>query len=142
MGAIEMLEEIGKLDELIQTKLEECTKLRAMATDISAKPLDGMPYSDTGTVSQKLQVAVTKLIVLEEEIDHIVDAYIDRKKEIEGKLLMLPPDEYGALYRYYILGKPWEVVAEDMHYSRTQIWRLKNRGIELLDEILRKENIS
>lgn len=136
MNAESYLEQVKKLDELITAKLAEREELFALATDISAKPMDGMPFSNTGTVSQKMQNAVIKLVMLEKELDRIIDQYIDKKQEIVTVLEKLPDKEYGALHRHYIRYMTWEQVAEDMGYSTMQIWRIKTKGLEILQKLL------
>lgn len=130
------LEQVRKLDELINAKLAERDRLKALATDISAKPMDGMPYSNTGTVSQKMQNAVVNLIMVEKELDKIIDQYVDYKQEVVKTLEQLPEKEYGVLHRYYIRGMTWEQVAEDMGYSTVQIWRIKKNGLKILQDVI------
>jgi hypothetical protein len=131
------LNQVKKLDELINAKLEERTRLKAIATDISAKPIDGMPFSNTGTVSQRMPNAVINLIELAHEIDKLVDQYIDKKQEIVNVLETLPDKEYGVLHRHYIRYMTWEQVAEDMGYSTMQIWRIKKNALNILQNILK-----
>jgi DNA-directed RNA polymerase specialized sigma subunit len=134
MNAEEWLEQVKKFDQLINAKLAERERLIALATDISAKPIDGMPHSNTGTVSQTMQNAVVNLIMLAQEIDKLVDQYIDCKRHVVSVLETLPEKEYGVLHRHYIRYMTWEQIAEDMGYSTVQIWRIKNNGLKILQE--------
>ena len=122
MNAEKWLLQVRKYDELINAKLAERTRLNAIATDISPRPMDGMPFSNTGTVSQKIPNAVICLVELAHEIDKLIDKYIDLKKEVAALLEQLPDKEYGVLHRYYIRGMTWEQVAADMGYSNMQIF--------------------
>ena len=38
-----------------------------------------------------------------------------------------------ALERYYLQGQTWEKVAEEMHYSATQIYKLRKRALDEID---------
>lgn len=136
MDICQWLERVRKLDELITAKLAERDRLNELATDISAKPFDGMPYSNTGTVSQKMQNAVVDLVMLANEIDRVVDQYIDHKQRVVEALETLPEKEYGVLHRHYIRYMTWEQVAEDMGYSTTQIWRIKKNGLKILENVI------
>lgn len=136
MTAQQRLESIRKLDELINAKLAERTRLRELATATTAKPMDGMPFTNTGTVNQKIQDIVIKLVMLEEETNALIDKYIDEKQEIVRVIEMLPEREYGVIHRYYIQGMTWEQVAEDIGYCTTQVWRIKKCALEIIDDIL------
>lgn len=136
MNVYKWLEQVRKLDELINAKIAERDRLIALATDVSAKPMDGMPYSNTGTVSQRMQNAVINLIMLEQELDKIIDKYVDYKQEVVATLEKLPDKEYGVLHRHYIRYMTWEQVAEDMGYSTTQVWRIKKNGLKILQHVI------
>lgn len=139
MTAQQRLEDIRKLDELINAKLAERTRLRELATATTAKPMDGMPFTNTGTVNQKIQDIVIKLVMLEEETNALIDKYVDEKQEIVRVIEMLPEREYGVIHRYYIQGMTWEQVADDIGYCTTQVWRIKKIAFEIIEDILRDE---
>lgn len=136
MNVQEWLEQVRKLDQLIDAKLAEREKLIAMATDISPRPLDGMPFSNTGMVSKKVENAVINLIMLAGEIDKLVDKYVDYKQEVVKTLEKLPEKEYGVLHRHYIRYMTWEEVAEDMGYSTVQVWRIKKNAFKILEDVI------
>lgn len=136
MNAERYLNQVRKLDELINAKIAERDQLIALATDISAKPMDGMPHSNTGTVSQRMQNAVVNLIMLEQKLDKMIDQYVDYKKKVVKVLETLPDKEYGVLHRHYIRYMTWEQVAEDMGYSTTQVWRIKKNGLKILQHVI------
>ena len=139
MEAEAYLEQVRGLDEKIKAKIAEREQLIALATDVSSKPNDGMPFSNTGTVSQRMQDAVIKLIMLEQELNKIIDHYVDIKQEVIANLEKLPPDEYGVLHRYYIRYMTWEKVAEDLGCSSVHVWRIKIKGLNILKRLLQKE---
>lgn len=136
MTAEMYLNQVRKLDQLIDAKIAERDRLIALATDISPSPMDGMPHSNTGTVSQRMQNAVVNLIMLEQELDRIIDKYVDYKQEVVRMLEALPEKEYGVLHRYYIRYMTLEQIAEDMRYSTTQIWRIKKNGLKILQDVI------
>jgi DNA-directed RNA polymerase specialized sigma subunit len=136
MNAQEWLEQVKKLDELINAKLAERQRLIEIATDISAKPFDGMPHSNTGVVSQKMQNAVVNLIDLEHQIDRLIDQYVDYKKQVINSLEKLSANEYGVLHRYYIRYMTWEQVAEDMGVSGMTVWRWWQDGLKNLTNVV------
>jgi DNA-directed RNA polymerase specialized sigma subunit len=74
--------------------------------------------------------------MLAEEINRIIDTYIDQKKQITDALEKLPPNEFGVLHRYYIKYMTLEQIAEDMGYCRQQIWRFKKKGLNNLKDVI------
>lgn len=136
MNVEKWLNQVRKLDQLIDAKLAERDRLKALATDISPKPMDGMPFSNTGDVPQKMANAVIDLIMLAREIDKLIDQYIDMKQQVVKSLEQLPEKEYGVLHRHYIRYMTWEQVAEDMGYSSVQIWRIKKNALKILQNNL------
>lgn len=136
MDAREWLEYILKLDELIISGKAEVKRLKELATDISATPIDGMPRSDTGTVSQKMQNAVLNYVVLEQQLRGRVMEYEINRSCAMKLLERLPLDEYGALHRHYIRRMKWREVAEDMGYSERQIHRIKKKALQDLQDVI------
>lgn len=136
MNAEQWLEQVRKLDALIDAKIAERDRLIAVATDISAKPIDGMPYTNTGTVSQKMQNAVIDLVMLADEINRLIDKYVDYKKKVCDLLEKLPAVQYGVLHRYYIRYMTIEKIAEDMGYSVRQILRIKKKSLQNLEDVI------
>lgn len=136
MNVQDWLEQVKMLDELINAKLAERQRLIEIATDISPRVPDGMPPSNTGTVSQKMQNAVVSLIDLERQIDKLIDRYVDYKQQVIKVLEKLPTVQYGVLHRHYIRGMTWEKVAEDMGYSTVQIWRIRKKAFKNLEDVI------
>lgn len=135
MNVESWLQQVKKLDELISAKTAERDRLMEIATDISPRPMDGMPFDNTGTVSQRIPNAVIKIIAVEEEINKVVEQYISIRNQIVKHLELLPDKEYGVLHRYYIQYKTYEEIAKDMGYCTTQIWRIKNNGLKILKKL-------
>ena len=136
MNAQEWLEQVRKLDQLISAKLAERDRLKDMATDISPKPMDGMPFDNTGVVPRKMENAVARLIDLADELNKLVDMYTSHKEKVVKALELLPPNEYGVLHRHYIRYMTWEQVAEDMGFCTVQIWRIRKKALENLRNVM------
>ena len=136
MNVQRWLEQVKKLDELINAKLAERERLIDIATDISPRMPDGMPFNNTGVTSKKLENAVIALVELEREINKAIDNYVNYKQMIVKILEKLPAKEYGVLHRHYIRYMTWEQIAEDMGYSVMQIWRIKKNAFKLLEDVI------
>jgi DNA-directed RNA polymerase specialized sigma subunit len=136
MNAENYLNQVKMLDQLIDAKLAERVRLNEIATNISPKMPDGMPHSNTGMVSKTMENAIINLVMLEQEIDKLIDKYVDYKQEVVSNLEKLSAIEYGILHRYYIRYMTLEQIAEDMGYCRQQIWRLKKKGLQNLEDVI------
>ena len=136
MDVREWLESVGKLDELINNKIEERRRLNEIATDTSAKLPDGMPFNNTGTVNQKMQNAVVDLVMLGQELDKLIDKYVDEKQKIIAAIEKLPEKEYAVLHRYYIRRMKIEEIAEDMNVSTVSVWRIKKKALKNLANVI------
>lgn len=136
MDVIERLERIRKIDQLIDAKIAERERLERLATDISPRPIDGMPYFAKGTVSRKVENTVVAIITLEDELNKLIDYYVDYKQKVIAELEKLPANEYGVLHRRYIRYMTWEKIAEDMGYSVQHVRRIKAQALSSLSQIV------
>lgn len=130
-SARERLESIKKLDELIDSKMAERDRIHALRIN-TVGSIDGVPRSSG--ITDKIGTLTVKLITLEEELDSLIDRYVDEKADIVTEIEGLPEREYGVIHRYYIRRMTLEQVAEDIGYCTSQVWRIKEKGIEILDE--------
>lgn len=133
----EWLEQVAKLDQLIIGKLAERDRLMSLATNVSAKLPDGMPYSNTGMVSRKVENAVVELTMLSEEIDALIYKFNNLKKQVTETIEKLPCDEYAVLHRRYIRYMTWDEIALDMAYSTVQIWRIQKKAKKNLKDVIK-----
>ena len=133
MDVVAWLEQIRKLDQLIEAKIAERERVRMLAVN-TVGSMDGMPHAPG--ITDKVGNLTVKLISLGEELDALIDEYIDRKQEVVKVLETLPEREYGVLHRYYIRNMTWEQVAEDIGYCTTQVWRIKTNGLKLLQDAM------
>lgn len=133
----EWLEQVAKLDELIIGKLAERDRLMALATNVTAKPMDGMPYSNTGITSRKVENAVVELTMLSDDIDALIRKFKCLKKEVIETIEKLPCNEYAILHRRYIRYMTWEEIAEDMGFCTVQVWRIKKKAIKNLKDVMK-----
>ena len=125
-------------DELIKSKQLEYDEALELAANTTSKAPDGMPFSNTGQVSDRTGNGGVDLATLAQEKLMLIDTYTKAKEEVVGILKRLPVNEYKVLYRYYVLYMTWEDVARDINYSYSQVRRFKLSGYEHLAEILRE----
>ena len=147
MDICELLNNLDKIQELICGKkeerkqlIEERERLIALATDTSAKMPDGMPFTDTGIVSKKVENATIAKIAVENSIKDIDDAitqYINVKNTVIKALEQLPAKQYAVCHRYFIRHMTYEQIAEDLNCSTVTVWRIKEKAMKNLKEIFK-----
>ena len=71
-----------------------------------------------------------KIIELKEEINNLIDSYVDEKQAIIRTIERLPSLEYDVLHKIYIQGKNLVTVAEELDYSVQGIKNIKRRALE------------
>lgn len=120
------LELIKKLDILINNELLDKESIATLATK-TTQELSDMPHAPG--VSDKVGNLSVKLLLKQQEIDHIIDVFVDLKEEIKAQIMTLPADECDVMYKYYVLDWSLSKISDDKGYSVDWIKKLKWRGI-------------
>jgi hypothetical protein len=137
MTANELLNHVAMLDDLIKNTQAEYDDLLAIATKITPGANDGMPHANSG-ISDKVGKNGAKMADLLAELEGLVQHYTECKKTVTNALEQLPAIEYRVLYKYYIEHKGWARIATELHYSRMQVYRIKNKAIPKFIKILKE----
>lgn len=119
MNFMDKLKYARQAELCVQTELEHIERLHRIMK---------LPGRSLET-AQKL---AEKLAKLEQRLNRTIDHAVDRKNEALDLLDMLDGDERGVLYRYYILGKDWLKVADEMYLSERSVFNLRKRAIDKL----------
>lgn len=126
------LELVRKLDVLINNELLEKENIATLATK-TTQDNDGMPHAPG--VSDKVGNMSVKLTMKQQEIDHIIDVFVDLKDEVISQIRTLPTDECDVLYKFYVLNMGLFDISEDKCCSIDWIKKLKWRGISRIKVI-------
>lgn len=139
MTADEFLKQIETYDTLVEGKLNEREKLWELATKITV-PTDKEAIQTSG-VSDKVGNIAAKLADIENEIDSLVDEYIDVQRECISVIEKLAdkPIEYSVIHKHYVLYKTFVEIAEEESYSYDGIIKAKDRALKRIDAILREK---
>lgn len=138
MKAKEYLQQVGKLNRLIENKTIEREQWRSMATSTGTFS-DGERVQSSGS-KQKMEDAVIRYADLEREINRCIDAFVNARQDVIRTIEQLPTTEYDILHKIYIQGKLLEDVADI--YDRTYSWAttVHGRALKAVQDILdRKE---
>lgn len=119
MDAKVFLEQVEKLDAMIQNKLIEKQQWMDIALGITAN-MDGERVQSTGA-KDKMASAVERCVDMEAEIDRLVDKLVEAKRDVIQTIEQLySPTEYNVLHMRYIQYKTLQEIAD--HYGRDYGW--------------------
>lgn len=128
MNAKEYLGQAYRLDQRINSKLEQVESLNELATKATST-LTGMPKNPNRATSTMAD-AVDKIVDLQSEINCDIDHLVDLKREIVSVIKAIDNTEYQTLLeKRYLCFETWEQIAVDMDYSIQHIYRIRNRAL-------------
>ncbi len=140
MTADEFLKQIERYDRLIDCKLSELYRYKCLVTSVTV-PTDREAVQTSG-VSDKVGNIVAKIVDLEDEIDTIIDEYIDTRKRCINVIEMIrdQPLQYTIIHKHYVQYKTYAEIAVEESYSYDGIIKAKNRALKRVDAILKQKN--
>lgn len=128
MTAKEYLSQARYLDMRIQSKIQQVESLNDLATSATSV-LTGMPHNPNKATS-KMADAVCKIVDLQEEINHDIDALVDLKREIVTVIKGVENKEYQTLLeKRYLCFMTFEQIAVDMGYDLRYLQKLHSRAL-------------
>jgi len=137
MTAKEYLGQAYRLDQRINSKIEQVASLNRLATKCTST-ITGMPRNPSASTSTMADV-VAKIIDLEAEINSDIDKLVDLKREMVTLIKAVDNAEYQTLLELrYLCFHTWEQIAVEMHYGSTWVKQLHERAIKVVERILEK----
>ena len=123
MNAKEYLSQVMYIDQRINSKLEQVTRLRENVTNCTAT-LSDMPRPDSPN-KQRMEETICKIVDLEREINADIDRLVDLKAEARKAInAVSDPVQQLILELRYLCYKPWLEIAETIGYSEATVYRL------------------
>ena len=128
MTAKEYLGQAYRLDQRINSKLEQVLSLRDLTTKATATMSD-MPGGGSRNV-YRMQDIIGKIIDLENEINADIDQLVDLKRDIVAIIKAVENPEYQTLLeKRYLCFLHWEQIAVDMNYGIDNIFKLHKKAL-------------
>lgn len=124
MDAKTFLNQLRKLDKMIENKLAEKARWKAIALGTSAS-IGGERVQSSGS-QQKMADAVSRYVDIEKEIDEQIDLLIDTKQEVISVIEKLNATEYDLLHKVYVQYVTLYEVADI--YGNTYSWATTVHG--------------
>lgn len=130
----EYLSQAFRIDQRIQSKMEQVASLNDLATRATGTYSD-MPGSETRNL-HRMEDAILSIIELEAEINEDICKLVQTKKDIVHKIKAVQNTEYQTLLELrYLCFKSWEQIAVDMGYELRWLYRLHHRALDAVSEI-------
>ena len=133
MTTKEYLNQISRLNRMINNKLSELAELKELSKSISA--VSNKERVQTSMERDKIGNTLSKIDEMEREIDKMIDSYSDKRTHIIGQIdSMEDENSYDILFSRYIEKKTFEKIADTKKYSFRQIIRLHGIALKQFEE--------
>lgn len=133
MTTKDYLNQISRLNRMINNKLAEVSQLRELSRSISAVKNEERVMSSSDP--DKIGSTYAKIDEMEHNLDNMIDEYIGKKDLIIGQIDGIENENYyNILFSRYIENKTFEVIATEMKYSWRQIIRLHGNALKSFEE--------
>lgn len=134
MKAKTFLEQLAKLNKLIENKMIERQQWMSIATG-SGQGTDSERVQSSGN-PQKMADAVARYVDIEREIDAAIDKFIEKRNHIISVIEQLPVTEYDILHKVYVQGIPLDEVAVAFGKSYSWVTSKHGRALKAVQDIL------
>ena len=129
MTAKEYLNQAYWLDRRIDSKLEQLSALKDMATKTTSIMSDDV-VSHTRNV-HSMQDVIAKIIDMQAEINADIDRLVDLKRDIMEVVKAVDDPELQTLLELrYLCFKDWPDIACEMHCSESNVYKVHSRALQ------------
>lgn len=125
----EYLKQVSKINRIINNRLIELAQLKKMSYGIPA--IQNKERIDKTKESDKIGNVCIKIEEMEEQINKLIDHYVDRKQKIISQIEEIENElSYHILYSIYILGKSIEEISVETPISYRHAARIHKRALK------------
>lgn len=137
MTTKDYLAQAYRIDQRINSKLEQISSLRELATKATST-LSDMPHSPNKSTGC-MESIIIKMIDLENEINTDIDTLIDLKRDIVKIIKGIQNPEYQTLLELrYLCFSSWEQIAVDMGYDLRYLYKIHGRAVEQCESFIKR----
>lgn len=140
MTTKDYLNQVGRLNRMINNKLVEIAQLKELACSISA--IQTGERVQTTPNYDKIGTAYAKIDEKERETDLLIDKYIDTKKNIIAQIKNIPCDRHRkVIYWRYIEQYSIHRISQFLGITDRGCKKLHKRAIEEFEKANKTQNI-
>ena len=134
MDTKQYLQQIERLDKMIQNKLSEIYQLKTMACSVTVS--NDSERVQTSSDKDRLGSTVAKIVDLEKETDRLVDSFIDLKKETMLIIRMIKSERHREIiFKKYLEQKSLYEIAEELGMTDRGCKKAHKRALEEFEKI-------
>ncbi len=134
MKAKEYLQQIRKLDKMIENKLIEKKQWQEIATGTTSR-MDGERVQSSGS-QQKMADAIDRALDIDAEIKLHIESLFRTKKDILSVIEQLNATEYDVLHKVYVQHLTLQEVADSYQNSYSWATTIHGHAIAHVQKIL------
>lgn len=128
MTTKQYLNQIHRIDQVINNKLSEIYQLKNLACSISVS--SDSDRVQTSSDQDPLGSAVAKIVDLENEVNDCIDQFSEKRRKIITQIDSIENQmQYQVLFSRYIERKTFDKIADDNGYSVRQILRIHGEAL-------------
>jgi hypothetical protein len=138
LKAQEELKKILLYDAKIESKLEELERLKALATKVTSV-MEGEVVSRSRK-QDTMGDTIAKIIEMQDELNSLVDEFVDKKSYFSRIIDSLEsPLQIRVLYGHYYHGKTFQILADELGYTRRNICYIHGDALSAVESALNRE---
>lgn len=146
----EFLNQLKKLDKLIENKLIEKEQWKSIAMGVTSggesvlvkvngkHELQNMEKVQSSGNQQKMADAIVRYIEIEAEIDRYIDDLINARKDVIEVIERLPAQEYDLLHKVYVQHITLSDVADILKTTYSNVTTIHGRALKMVKNILKE----
>lgn len=132
------LQQITRLEKMIQNKLSEIYRLKTMACSVTI--LSEKDKVQTSFDKDRLGSTVAKIVDLEGDTDKLVNEFTDKRNHIIQQIdSMSNTDYYNILSLRYVNGNTFEEISKLTTWSIRQVFKLHGKALLEFERLYGKE---
>ncbi|RKD25225.1 Protein of unknown function [Caminicella sporogenes DSM 14501] len=137
MKAKEYLSQVYKINQRIDSKLEQLEVLKSLAMKVNTC-FTHTKVSGENNEKSRMENTIVKIIDLSHEINDEVDRFIDLKAEIMETIHKVEDVNCQLLLeKRYINGKSWDEISKELNYSIRGVFKIHSKALKEIDKILK-----
>ena len=138
MDTKQYLQQIERLDKMIQNKLSEIYQLKTMACSVTVSSENDRVQ--TSSDKDRLGSTVAKIVDLEKETDRLVDRFIDKRSHIISQIDGLDNiDYYHVLSMRYVARNTFEEIAKKTNWSIRKVFSIHGEALKEFERLYGSE---
>lgn len=137
LSAKDYLSQAYRIDQRINSKIEQVQSLRALSTKATATLSDIPPSKGTRNI-HRMEDIIVKMMDMEAEINADLNRLIDLKREIITIVKCVEDPELQTLLELrYLCFKTWEKIAVEINWSIRQVYYMHDEALREVEQIRR-----